>query len=104
VADDKKTAPADDKKAETTKEPTHIRYVGHPSQDENSTCTVFGKAFQRGKWVPLANLNGGNPEKKALEPGQLEKLLGNPAFQLGDGKDAPIPGSSEDDGLPVEEA
>ena len=46
--------------------PTHIRYIGHPSHDENPTTTVFGKLFRRHQWVPLANLDGTNPDKKAL--------------------------------------
>ena len=78
------------------KEPTHIRFIGHPSDDEHSATEVFGKRFYRGKWVPIANLNGGNPEKKALEPAQLAKLLANPAFQVGDGKDSPVPGMNDD--------
>lgn len=71
---------------------THIRFVGHPSQDENSACVVFGKQFYRGKWVPWANLDGTNPEKKALTPEQLEKLTNNPAFEKGNGEDTPVPG------------
>lgn len=79
--------------------PTHIRFIGHPSDDENSSTSVFGKVFYRGKWVPIENLNGGNPEKRAMHPDQLRKLIGddeghtgNPAFQLGHGEDTPIPG------------
>lgn len=75
---------------------THIRFIGHPSQEENSATVVFGKQFYRGKWVPISNLDGGNPDKKALEPDKLRKLLANPAFQVGAPSDDPPPGFGDD--------
>jgi hypothetical protein len=75
---------------------SHIRFVGHPSDSENSATVVFGKQFYRGKWVPLSNLDGGNPDKKALPPEQLAKLIANPAFQLGNGEDTPVPGMGDE--------
>jgi hypothetical protein len=85
--------------------PTHIRFIGHPSDDENSSTSVFGKVFYRGKWVPLANLNGGNPEKRALDGDLFAKLVRNPAFQLGNGDDSPIPGVTRaTSGMELEEA
>lgn len=89
MAEDKKAASAAEKPKGAV---THIRFVGDPSEGEGSSCTVFGKTFYRGKWVPLTNLDGTNTEKKALDPSELAKLKGNPAFQLGDGTDAPVPG------------
>lgn len=83
---------------------THVRFVGHASDDEHSATEVFGKRFYRGKWVPIANLDGTNPEKKALSDVQLKKLLGNPAFQVGDGSDTPVPGMEEEDTPKAEEA
>ncbi len=92
-------------KADTSGPPTHIRFVGNASSDESSECVVFGKRFYRGKWVPLANLNGSNPDKKALDEGQFKKLLGNPAFEVGHGEDKPIPGNASDiEQVPAEEA
>lgn len=83
---------------------THIRFVGHPSDDENSATVVFGKQFYRGKWVPITNLDGTNRDKKALPPEQLAKLLANPAFQVGDGEDAPVPGMVDVEEAASEEA
>lgn len=83
------------KKAKVTAEPTHVRFIGTKSDDtEASSCVVFGKNFYRGKWVPISNLDGTNPDKKALEPEQLVKLLNNPAFELGDGNDVDGPSGS----------
>lgn len=85
-------------KEATPTKPTHIRFIGTAGDDtENSSCSVFGKVFFRGKWVPLTNLDGTNPDKTPLTEAQMVKLLGNPAFQLGDGKvDDPLPGMDED--------
>lgn len=94
---DTKTAAAPKAAAEPKGDPSHIRFIGYPSDDEHSSTEVFGKRFYRGKWVPLSNLDGGNPEKKALPEAQLKKLLHNPAFQLGHGEDTPVPGMGGDD-------
>lgn len=102
-AKDKPDAEFGETATETKAGASHIRFVGHPSEDENSACTVFGKTFYRGKWVPLTNLDGTNPEKKALTEFQLGKLTANPAFELGNGEDAPVPGVS-DEVEPSEEA
>lgn len=98
-------AKVEDKPAEVAAKPgSHIRFIGHPTHDENPTTTVFGKLFRRHVWVPVANLDGTNPDKKALEPGQLKKLMGSPAFQVGDGSDTSRPGSGTDEEEPSEEA
>lgn len=83
---------------------SHIRFVGHPSEDENSATVVFGKQFFRGKWVPISNLDGTNPDKKALPEEQLLQLLENPAFQVGSGDEAPVPGMLAGEDVVHEEA
>lgn len=81
---------------------SHIRFVGHSEDGENSVCTVFGKNFRRGVWVPFSNLDGTNPDKKALTEGQIAKLRANPAFETGDGNaQFSLPGVEE---TPAEEA
>jgi hypothetical protein len=95
VADEKAKAPVvAEKKAEApNKAPTHVRFVGHPDHREDPATVVFGKRFHRWKWVPLANLDGTAPDKVPLTEQQLNKLRGNPAFELGDGTDTSRPGS-----------
>lgn len=74
---------------------SHIRWIGDTSSNEAPHTSVFGKLFHRGKWVPVANLTGENKDKAALSDTQQSKLAGNPAFQLGDGKDKDLPAGVE---------